>query len=178
MRHLMLLAILFLGVTWVASQALAQTQGNTTNQGTGSDQSGQASESTQGNSTHSSQMGQGQNGMGQTGEMGNNRQMTQSGQTNTGAKTTVEGCLSGSNGSYMLTDSQGKSYQLQGDTSKLANHVNHEVRVTGTESAAGAPGANSMSNGAGGSEITLDVTSVKHVSKTCKNAGAGGTMSH
>lgn len=153
MKHVMLLAVLFLGVTWMASQAMAQ---DTTSPSTGQ-------------SSQSSEMGH-QNGMNQTGQMSGN------GQTNTGAKTTVEGCLSGSNGNYMLTDSEGKSYELTGDTSKLANHVGHEMKVTGTESS-GTAGGSSMSNGASGSQMTIDVTSFKHISKTCKNA-AGGGMSH
>lgn len=90
-----------------------------------------------------------------------------------GAKT-VEGCLSSSGGQYTLTDQQGKSYQLSGDTSKLAEHVGHEVKITGTESSGS---ASSASTGAGEAGMMLEVASVKHVSKTCKNAGGGG-MSH
>ena len=49
-----------------------------------------------------------------------------------GAQTTIQGCLSGSNGNYTLTDKKGKTYQLTGDASKLNEHVGHEIRVTGT----------------------------------------------
>lgn len=88
------------------------------------------------------------------------------------AQTTVEGCLSGSNGNFTLTDKNGTSYQLTGDTAKLSEHVGHEVKVTGMPgSGAGASGA---SAGAGESQ-TLQVSSVKHVSKTCKS---GGGMAH
>ncbi len=94
---------------------------------------------------------------------------------------TVEGCLSGSSGSYTLTDKQGNTYQLTGDTAKLSDHVGHEVKVMGTEGDAGA----SASTGAGGSSSSmgggaahsLQVTSVKHVSKTCQS-GSGGAMTH
>ena len=56
-------------------------------------------------------------------------------------QTAVEGCLQGSNGSFTLTDKAGTTYQLQGDTSKLAEHVGHEVQITGTTSSAvGLPG--------------------------------------
>lgn len=85
---------------------------------------------------------------------------------------TVEGCLSSSAGKYMLTDMHGKTFELTGDTSKLAEHVGHEVKITGTEGS----GAGSTST-TGGEEMTLDVSSVKHVSKTCKNSSGGG-MSH
>jgi hypothetical protein len=48
---------------------------------------------------------------------------------------TIEGCLSGSAGSFTLTDTAGKSYQLQGDTSKLADQVGHQVAIKGTQNA-------------------------------------------
>lgn len=93
---------------------------------------------------------------------------------------TVTGCLSGSNGSFSLTDKHGNSYQLTGDNAKLSEHVGHEVRVTGTPSpsasgaTAGAPGTTTAGNT--GAEQSLQVTSLKHISKSCQ-AGAGG-MTH
>ncbi len=47
--------------------------------------------------------------------------------------TTVQGCLQGSGGNYTVTDKNGTTYQLQGDTSKLSAHVGHEVQVTGND---------------------------------------------
>jgi len=96
-----------------------------------------------------------------------------SGQSASG-QMTVEGCLSGSNGNFTLTDKNGMSYQLTGDAAKLTEHVGHEVKVTGTSSGSGAAGGENASTGAGGSQ-TLQVSSVKHVSKTCKS---GGGMAH
>lgn len=84
---------------------------------------------------------------------------------------TVEGCLSGSSGNFTLTDKNGMSYQLTGDTAKLSEHVGHEVKITGTSESS--TGSASSTAGAG---HTLEVTSVKHISKTCKSAGGG--MSH
>jgi hypothetical protein len=101
---------------------------------------------------------------------------TQSSSGQSMAKQTVEGCLSGANGKYTLTDSQGNNYDLAGDTSKLADHVGHEVKITGTTGGADASGT-ATSSGSGSGQ-TLQVSSVKHVSKTCKNAGTGGGMSH
>jgi Protein of unknown function (DUF5818) len=75
---------------------------------------------------------------------------------------TVEGCVGGSAGSYTLTDASGKTYQLAGDTSKLADHVGHTVQISGTEESA-APGA--ASSAGGGS--TLNVKKVKMVSASC-----------
>lgn len=100
--------------------------------------------------------------------------------TSSGGEKTVTGCLSGSNGSYTLTDKHGTSYQLTGDTAKLSEHVGHEVRITGTPSAAGSsstsPTAGGTTGGTG-SEQSLQVASVKHISKTCSNGGTGG-MTH
>src|SRR5438270_13092155 len=103
----------------------------------------------------------------------------QNSQTSAGGETSVTGCLSGSNGSYTLTDKHGMSYQLTGDTAKLADHVGHEVKITGTSSSeASSAGASSGTSSAAGStaaQKTLQVSSVKHISKTCQSAGA---MSH
>ena len=94
------------------------------------------------------------------------------GQSQSGAsgQMTVEGCLSGSNGSFTLTDKNGMAYQLTGDTAKLSEHVGHEVKITGTSSASGSSASTSSASGQ-----TLQVTSMKHISKTCKSAGGGMT---
>ncbi len=82
-------------------------------------------------------------------------------------QTTVEGCLSRSEGGYTLTGKSGTTYKLSGDTSKLSAHVGHEMKIKGTVTEAspttGAPSATSSS----ASEPNLDVTSFKHVSETC-----------
>jgi hypothetical protein len=81
---------------------------------------------------------------------------------------TFEGCLSGSAGRYMLTDTSGNTYKLAGDTSKLGDHVGQQVRITGGESP-GAPGAatsGATSGPAGGANAIL-VKSVKMISSSC-----------
>jgi Protein of unknown function (DUF5818) len=90
-------------------------------------------------------------------------QSTQAGKAAEGAGTTVEGCIGGSAGNFTLTDSSGKTYQLAGDTSKLGDHVGHDVKVTGTiaSAAAGAAAAGA------GATPTLTVKKVKMVSSTC-----------
>lgn len=84
----------------------------------------------------------------------------------------VEGCLQGSNGSFTLTDASGTTYQLQGDTAKLTEHVGHEVRITGSSSGAASPSASSTAtpSSSGANQQTLTVEKVKHISKTCKSA--------
>lgn len=102
-------------------------------------------------------------------------------QSSTGNQTTVQGCLSGSNGNYTLTDTSGTTYQLSGDTSKLSDHVGHKMQITGTTtqpsaSASGAPGTppnpsgsqgTTPSSSTGANQPTLNVTSFKHISKNC-----------
>jgi len=96
--------------------------------------------------------------------------------TSAGGQTTVEGCLSSSNGNYTLTDQKGTMYQLTGDTAKLSEHVGHEIKVSGTSTSAGksASSMGTTNNTSESAEETIQVTSVKHISKTCKSGG----MSH
>jgi len=98
-------------------------------------------------------------------------QYPQTGSSQTGAtasgQTTVEGCLRHSDGNYTLTDNAGTTYQLQGATSKLKEHLGHEVQITGSTMS----GATSTTTGTQtGTQSSLMVESVKHISKTCKSA--------
>jgi hypothetical protein len=98
----------------------------------------------------------------------------QTGSTAAGSATSVEGCLSGSSGNYTLSDKNGNTYQLTGDTAKLSEHVGHEVKVTGTSSSASTTGGGATAGTAGqagANAQTLEVSSVKHISKTCQNGG-------
>jgi len=103
------------------------------------------------------------------------QQSSQTGQMDKSAdKQKVEGCLSGTDGNFTLTDKSGMTYQLQGENSELAKHVNQEVRIEGMASAAGSASAPSgASSAAGGS--TLTVSKVKKVSDNCAaNPNSGG----
>lgn len=94
-----------------------------------------------------------------------------------GSQTAVEGCLGGADGKYTLTDKQGNTIQLTGDTSKLAEHVGHGVRITGTTSSAEGGGMGKQPTGAAGSsQQSMDVSSVKHISKSCRSNSGG--MAH
>ena len=161
LKTLTICLVLLVSAAWLAAQSTAQSP-DTSSAGQGSSTSSQtgASSSSQGSSA-------------QTG-------------TSPANDTSIEGCLQGSSGNYTLTDHSGVSYALTGDTSKLAEHVGHEVKVKGSTSESGAgmgstgagmsgsTGSNTgASNGSSssGSSSSLDVKSVKMVSKTCKNAG-------
>jgi len=93
---------------------------------------------------------------------------------------TIQGCLTGTNGNYMLTDATGISYKVQGDESQLSSNVNKQVEVMGTvgssasasasnnadtnapnsSSASGQPnqGGNPDASGAGGSSTSATAT--------------------
>src|SRR3954469_23278210 len=180
MRQLfLLLSVLLLGLSWaIAQDSTSQsTQGSTSSgQTQGSTSAGQT-----GGSQGSTTSGQSGSTSGSQGSdtMGNSGQTSRSGS----GHMSVEGCLSGSSGNFTLTDKNGMAYQLTGDTAKLSEHVGHEVKVTGTSGSAGAGASGSTETsasgtGSAGAGQTLQVTSVKHVSKTCKSGGAGSGMSH
>ncbi len=90
--------------------------------------------------------------------------------TQTPGTKTVQGCLQGSGGSYTLTADSGMLYQLTGNTSELAEHVGHEVEITGSVAGSSAASSSSESAAAASQQAMLDVKSMKHISKTCKAA--------
>jgi hypothetical protein len=107
----------------------------------------------------------------------NSTQTNQQKSSGAGSEMAVQGCLSESAGRYTLTDKNGTSYQLTGDSAKLSEHVGHEVKITGS-AASSSPSAGSakgtMGQTSSSTQQAIEVTSLKHISKTCKN----GAMSH
>jgi hypothetical protein len=110
------------------------------------------------------------------------------------ANNTIRGCLSGSAGSYTLTDNaSGKSYNLTGKTDDLSAHVGQEVEINGASASASTGGAmgssasnpsGSASSNAGASSAagapsasgagqavasSFDVKSVTKIADTCSN---------
>lgn len=83
-------------------------------------------------------------------------------------ETKVRGCVTGSAGHYAVTDKSGKSYQLLGDTSKVAEYVGHTVEVSGTVSSQ-STGSSAATSPAAGAETQhrLEVSSAKDISPTC-----------
>jgi hypothetical protein len=100
---------------------------------------------------------------------------SQSSSTKSNSAATIQGCLQRSEGNFMLTDAAGTTYQIEGDTSKLTEHIGHEVQITGTKStsssasASGSPESGSKSSAS--QQQTIQVQDVKHISATCKSAG-------
>jgi hypothetical protein len=114
---------------------------------------------------------------------------------------TIEGCLSGSAGNFTLTDNAGKSYQLQGDNSKLTDLVGKQVSMKGTQTATasattpsgGTASANTDQSGSAASSSTaqkptdnaagssagasaaiqFNVTSVEKLSDNCTASAPG-----
>ncbi|MGE5113978.1 MAG: hypothetical protein ACM3JB_24220 [Acidobacteriaceae bacterium] len=86
------------------------------------------------------------------------------------SETAVQGCLSHSGAGYTLTDKSGTAFHLTGETSKLTEHVGHEVEIRGKMATAGE--AQGASSAATGSEI--DVSSVKHIAATCTSSSPTG----
>jgi uncharacterized protein DUF5818 len=86
--------------------------------------------------------------------------------------TTVQGCLNKSDSGYTLTDKSGTTYQLTGDTSKLSDHVGHEVEITGTQSGAGTGDSTAATQQS--TQHQIDVSSLKHISTTCSSATSSG----
>jgi hypothetical protein len=140
-RLVLLLSVLLLGACWAVAQDTASSTSSSPNTSNSSDSTASSASSGQSSATSS-------------------------------GATSVEGCLSGSSGNYTLTDKNGSTYQLTGDTAKLSEHVGHEVKVTGNTSAASATPSDGTATGtASGNSQTLEVSSVKHVSKTCQSGG-------
>ena len=77
---------------------------------------------------------------------------------------TVEGCLSGAANVFTLTDAEGKTYELTGDTSALNDNVGHTVRLRGH---AGSSGGGARIS-AQGPQATFGVEKVESLSPTCK----------
>src|SRR5438270_9511787 len=88
------------------------------------------------------------------------------------SNTGIQGCLSGSDGNYMLTqDGTGTVYKLSGGDSKLKDHVGHEVQVSGQLANTGTQDQTQASTPAGNtaaaSGSVLQVSDVTMVSEKC-----------
>jgi hypothetical protein len=168
-------AILLLSAVWAVAQTSPSTPPSTTPD-TSSQQQSTSPSSTSPSSTSPSQ----QPATPDTSQT-TTTTTTQTTQTSTDSGTSIEGCLSGSAGNWTLTDQSGKTYSLAGDTSKLSDHVGHQVRIMGTDnsgsasssgsaSGASSPSGASGASSAGGSQSTFTVKKVKMISSTCSTS--------
>ncbi|HEX8926275.1 MAG TPA: hypothetical protein VF786_10810 [Terriglobales bacterium] len=96
---------------------------------------------------------------------------------------TIQGCLSSSNGEYMLTDSSGNSVWLRGkQTADLQKSVGHQIQVTGSEREVSAHSAtgnrtsqnDAMSKNTDPNHSNFLVESVQDTGSTCSS----GTSQH
>lgn len=150
-KTLLLTVILLLSVTWVVAQN-STTPTPPSGNNAPSDPAGP-----------SDQMG-GQDSQGTSGQGSQGAYSQTPPNTDTsGTETQIEGCLSGSSGSYMLTDASGQTWQLQGGNAQLSKNVGKSVRISGTASGAASSGSVGQ---------TFSVSKVQKTSNTCSNAGA------
>jgi len=156
MRYLQLLAVLLLCGVWATAQNNPSSQTSSPDPSTSTQTTGSTSAGSDSAGSSSTESSQKDSSVSETGRSGNS----------------IEGCLSGSDGNYTLTDQTGASYKLTGDTAKLSEHIGHEVKITGTKSSASATGASDTMGQTGGAQQSIEVTSVKHVSKTCKGGAS------
>lgn len=155
-KMLLILSVLLLGACWAAAQdSSSPSSTGSSSSGAGSSQTGSDSSQTTSGSSETTPT---------------SASSGQTGSTNASGHMTVQGCLSGSSGNYTLSDKNGNTYQLTGDTAKLSEHVGHEVKVMGTSSSVAPSGGGTATGQAAGNSQTLEVSSVKHISKTCQSA--------
>ena len=175
-KTFLITAILLLSAAWAVAQTSPSTPQSTT-----PDTSSQ--QSTSPSSTSRSQ----QPATPDTSSTTTQTTTTQTTQTSNNSSTSIEGCLSGSAGNWTLTDQSGKTWQLAGDTSKLSDHVGHQIRLMGTDNSASASGSSSPSSsnpnssspgssagatgtGSSGTQSMFTVDKVKMISSTCSTS--------
>ncbi len=96
-----------------------------------------------------------------------NNPSTQDSQASNSGQNSIQGCLSKTDNGFMLTSDIGTTYQLSGSTSQLSKHVGHEVQINGTVMQSNPTSSSQMSGQMSSSQPSIDVSSVKHISKTC-----------
>jgi len=188
-------AILLLSAVWVVAQT-----GSSTSPSSQTPSSSSSSPSTQSTSPSSgypqSSSPSSSSPSSQTPDTSSTTTTTQTTQTSSSSSDTnaqtIEGCLAGSAGNFTLTDQSGKSYQLAGDTSKLSDHVGHQVQITGSEaagsssasspssssstspssSASSSTGAGASGAGASSGQSTFNVKKVKMISASCPSGAS------
>jgi hypothetical protein len=88
---------------------------------------------------------------------------------NSKGEVTIRGCVSRSNGDYILMkESPAVSYELQGSRKiKLRHYLGQRVEVTGSESPTMSTSSDAMNKVGSAAPVTLNITSIKTVDKDC-----------
>ncbi len=81
--------------------------------------------------------------------------------------TTIQGCLSYTDGHYRLTDSSGNVYQLSNEANKLTHHVGHEIKVTGMPGVRTVDTTTQSAASSAKEQPVFKVKTVTHVADTC-----------
>ena len=89
----------------------------------------------------------------------------------TAGLTTIQGCLTYTNGHYRLTEDNGTKHQLQSQANKLTKHVGHEVAITGKPAIRTVGTTQEGTASSVKEEQVFKVSSVQHVADACTSAG-------
>ncbi len=83
---------------------------------------------------------------------------------------TVKGCVSRSNGDYILFQQDpGMTYELQATgKTKLRKYLGQQVEVTGTESPSLSTSSDALTRTGSPASVTLTITSIKTIAKECQ----------
>jgi hypothetical protein len=94
---------------------------------------------------------------------------------------TMQGCLTSSNGQFLLTDSSGSTVWLRGkDSAQLQNSVGHQVQVTGTQNEVQAHSAtgdrssqtDAMTKKADPNQSSFQVQSIQDTGTACSSSSS------
>ncbi len=83
---------------------------------------------------------------------------------------TIQGCLTYTNGHYRLTEDNGTVHQLQSQANKLTKHVGHEVTITGKPAIRTVDTTIQGQGSTTKEQQVFKVSDVQHVADTCTSA--------
>jgi hypothetical protein len=88
---------------------------------------------------------------------------------NSKGEVTIRGCVSRSNGDYILMkENPAVSYQLQGSHKvKLRHYLGQRVEVTGSESPTMSTSSDAMNKVGSAAPVTININSIKVLDKDC-----------
>jgi hypothetical protein len=97
---------------------------------------------------------------------------TQSGADNSKGQMTVKGCVSRSNGDYVLMKTDpGITYELQGSGKiRLKHYLGQRVEVTGNTSPTLSSSSDATAKEGSAAPVTLNITSIKTLDKDCSES--------